>query len=127
METPRIKKRWTRAILLGILVVGATAYVAVVGLQSAKLNSVAHDTANASDVSSVAIVRSKEQNEAPLLDTFDRATAMVGRSAHSPVEEMPLLDTFDRATAFHQSNRPAQTGEDPLLDTFDRATAMVGR
>jgi uncharacterized protein (UPF0333 family) len=67
------------AILLGILVVGATAYVAVVGVQSGKQNSVAHDAANASDVSSVAIVGSKEQNDAPLLDTFDRATAMVGR------------------------------------------------
>ena len=127
METPRIKKRWTRAILLGILVIGATAYVAVGGVQSAKQNSVAHESPNASGVSSVAIVGSKEQNDAPLLDTFDRATAMVGRGAHRPVEEMPLLDTFDRATAFHQSNRPAQTGEDPLLDTFDRATAMVGR
>jgi hypothetical protein len=127
METPRIKKRWTRAILLGILVVGATAYIAVGGVQSAKQNGVAHESANASSVSSVAMVGSKEQNDAPLLDTFDRATEMVGRGANSPVKEMPLLDTFDRATAFHHSNAPAQTGEDPLLDTFDRATEMVGR
>jgi hypothetical protein len=125
METPRIKKGRTRAILLGLLIVGATAYV--VGAQSATQNSVAHETANASAVSSVAIVGSEEQNDAPLLDTFDRATAMVGRSANSPVEEMPLLDTFDRATAFHRGHPPAQTGEAPLLDTFDRATAMVGR
>jgi len=126
MKTTGMKKRWN-AIVLGALVVGAIALVAIVGGVSAQQNSVAHDTANASDVSSVAIVRSKEQNDAPLLDTFDRATTMVGRGANSPVEEMPLLDTFDRATAFHRSNAPAQTGEAPLLDTFDRATAMLGR
>ena len=126
MKTTGMKKRWN-AIVLGALVVSAIALVAIVGAVSAQQNSVAHDTANASDVSSVAIVGSKEQNDAPLLDTFDRATAMLGRGANSPMEEMTLLDTFDRATAFHQSNAPAQTGEAPLLDTFDRATAMVGR
>ena len=52
MEIPRIKKRWTRAILLGIF-----------------------DRATAFHPSN----RPAQAAEDPLLDTFDRATAMVGR------------------------------------------------
>ena len=60
-----------------------------------------------------------QQAAKPLLDTFDRATAILGSVKQAM---QPLTDTFDRAKAILQG-----TGQvaKPLLDTFDRATAIL--
>jgi streptogramin lyase len=87
METTRIKNRWN-AILLGALVLGATASLVVVGAGGARQTNMAPGTANACDADSAAIVGWKTQNEAPLLDTFDRATALLGHGASKLAEDL---------------------------------------
>src|SRR5437773_11652051 len=120
METTGIKNKWN-AILLGALVLGATASVAIVGAGGAKQSNGVPNAANASDANSVAIVGSKAQDDAPLLDTFDRATAMLGHDASKPADELPLLDTLDRATTLLRSYARAQTDDSTLLDRCDSA------
>ena len=60
-----------------------------------------------------------QQAAKPLLDTFDRATAILGGVKQAM---QPLTDTFDRAKAILQGTGQAAK---PLLDTFDRATAIL--
>ena len=83
METTRLKRGWN-AILLGTLVFGAIALVAVVGAGGAKQNSTAQGTANASGASAVATVVPTAQDDAPLLDAWDRAEALHWHGTATP-------------------------------------------
>lgn len=105
METLRTRSRWS-AILLGALVLGATAFAGAAGAVYPKQYGGIPGAANHYDTHSAVIKGTKAQDAAPLLDTFDRATAMREHKAIKPVDETPLLDTFDRATALKPTGIP---------------------
>ena len=108
MKTPGMKKRWN-AIVLGALVFGAIALVAIVGAVSAQQNSTAQSTANASGANSTATVVPMAQDDAPLLDAWDRAEALHWHGTATPTEEMPTADTFDGVGAHKQTSTPQPT------------------
>jgi len=113
MKTTGMKKRWI-AIVLGALVVGALALVAIVGALTAQQNSTVQSMADASGASSTTTVVPAAQEHAPLLDAWDRAEALHWHGTVTPTEETPSL----------QNSAHAQASETPLLDTFDRASAL---
>jgi hypothetical protein len=123
MKTTRLKKGWN-AIVLGALIFGAIALVAIVGAVNAQQNSTVQNTANASGANSTATVVPTAQDEAPLLDAWDRAEALHWHGTATPTEEMLPLDTLGRATPSPQNNAHAQATETPLLDAIDRAEAL---
>jgi len=119
METTRLKKGWN-VILLGTMVICAIVLVEVIGAGGAKQNSTAQHTANASGANAVATVVPTVQDDAPLLDAWDRAEALHWHGTATPTEEMPPLDTREGVTALKQTSTPTPTED--LEDLSDRHT-----
>jgi hypothetical protein len=124
METLKINRRW-RAILLGALVVGAMVLTSAAGIVYSKQHSDFPAAVNRPDASPAVIEGTKAQDSPPLLDSFDRATALHEHRATEPVDATPLLDTFDRATALRPTRTPKQK-DDPRDLSGRRATNDPG-